>query len=333
MQQMAAPFARTLGRANMTVSALGLGGWAIGGPFLFDGRQDGWGEVDDDESIRAIRRAMELGITLFDTADVYGIGHSEEVIGKAIAGRRGEVAIATKFGFTYDKTKQAITGMDVSPAYISHACEASLRRLGTEYIDLYQLHVGTLSPEEAAAAAEALERLAEAGKIRAFGWSTDDPAMIRSFLHYPHFAATQSNLNVLADAPEMMALCERECLANLNRSPLAMGLLSGKFSADTQFSADDVRGAGHSWVAYFHDGKPLPSFLGKLAAIRDILTTKGRTPAQGALAWIWGRSPITIPIPGFKNTRQAEENARAMEFGPLTPQQMDEIASILTQTR
>lgn len=326
------PLARKLGRSSLIVSALGLGGWAIGGPFLFQGRPDGWGDVDDEESVRAIRRAIDLGVTLFDTADVYGIGRSEEVIGRAIAGRRDSVVIATKFGWTYDREKRAIIDSDVSPGYIAKACEASLRRLGTDTIDLYQLHVGTLSPGEAAAVGDALEELAHAGKIRAFGWSTDDPAMISSFLHYPHFAAVQSNLNVFDDAPEMIALCEQEGLADLNRSPLAMGLLSGKFRVDSQLSPDDVRGAGHSWVAYFRDGKPLPELLDKLAAVREILTSKGRTPAQGALAWILGRSDVTIPIPGFKTVRQAEENARAMEFGPLTPAQMNEIATILAKT-
>ena len=328
-----AAFTRPLGRSGLSVSALGLGGWAIGGPFLFEGKQDGWGEVDDRESTRAIRRAIDLGVTLFDTADVYGIGRSERVLGEAIAGRRADVVIATKFGCTYDEAKGAVVGTDVSPAYIARACEASLKRLATDYIDLYQLHVGSLPAAEATAAGEALERLAERGKIRFFGWSTDDPVAARSWLDFPHYTAVQFGLNLFDDAPEMVKAAEENRLAGLSRGPLAMGFLTGKFGPDTVFSENDVRGAGFSWVTHFKDGRPLPVFLRKLDAVRQILTSRGRTPAQGALAWIWGRSPATIPIPGFKNTRQAEDNAGAIASGPLTPQEMREITAILAATQ
>jgi len=110
-----------------------------------------------------------------------------------------------------------------------------------------------------------------------------------------------------------------------------MGFLSGKFTAESQFSKDDVRGAGHSWVTYFKDGKPVPKFLKKLDSVREILTSNGRTPVQGALAWIWGKSNSTIPIPGFKTVKKVEENAKAMDFGPLTQYKMDEIDRILYQ--
>ena len=111
-----------------------------------DGKADGWGDVDDGESMAALRRAQELGITFFDTADVYGAGHSEQVLGRALAGHRDEVVIATKFGYTFDTEQRAITGEDASPGYIRRACQASLRRLGTDRIDLYQLHIGNLRP-------------------------------------------------------------------------------------------------------------------------------------------------------------------------------------------
>src|ERR687896_1788349 len=132
-------FSRALGaRSGLETSALGLGCWAIGGPWTFNGDPAGWGEVDDNESIRAIRRALELGVTFFDTADVYGTGHSERVLGRALAGRRDDVVIATKFGNTYDASARVLTGADVSPAYIGWVCRASLDRLGTDRIDLYQ---------------------------------------------------------------------------------------------------------------------------------------------------------------------------------------------------
>ena len=121
---------------TITTSALGLGCWAIGGPFGRDGASAGWGDVDDDQSIAAIRRGLELGVTLFDTADVYGTGHSESILGRALGGERDKVAIATKFGNTFEEGTGRMLGADASPAYIRRACEASLRRLGTDRIDL-----------------------------------------------------------------------------------------------------------------------------------------------------------------------------------------------------
>ena len=151
-----------------------MGCWAIGGPMWMDGKVDGWGHVDDAESQRAILRALDLGITFFDTADAYGTGHSERILGQALQGHRHKVVIATKFGYTYDEARRHITGTDVSPAYIRRACEASLKRLQTDTIDLYQLHCGA-TPDEVAGIVEGLERLRTAGKIRAYAWSTDDP--------------------------------------------------------------------------------------------------------------------------------------------------------------
>jgi aryl-alcohol dehydrogenase-like predicted oxidoreductase len=126
----------------------------------------------------------------------------------------------------------------------------------------------------------------------------------------------------------MLALCERENLAAINRSPLAMGVLTGKYNLDTNFAKNDVR-SHVPWYIWFKDGRPSGEHLKKLDAVRDILTSGGRTLAQGALAWIWGRSEKAIPIPGFRTVQQAEENARAMEFGPLTPEQMKEIERLL----
>ncbi|MGH3491490.1 MAG: aldo/keto reductase [Actinopolymorphaceae bacterium] len=323
------PMTRRLGRSNIEVSALGLGCWAIGGPFKMFGKPDGWGAVDDDESIRAIHRALDLGVTLFDTADAYGTGHSERVLGRALAGRREQAVIATKFGFTHDEAKRELIGTDPSPGYVRRACEASLRRLGTDYIDLYQLHIGELPAEEAAPIRDALETLVDDGLIRAYGWSTGVAEKAEVFAAGPRCAAIQHSLHVFTDAAEVLAVCDAHDLASINNSPLAMGLLTGKFTADSQLPDDDVRGTGWEWVPYFSDGRPVPEFLAKLDAIREILRTNGRTLAQGALAWIWGRSERTIPIPGFKSVAQAEDNAGAMAFGPLEPVQMAEIEQLL----
>ncbi len=168
---------RALGRSGLEVSAVGFGCWAIGGQFTDSatGAPVGWGETDDAESAAALRRAFELGITFFDTADVYGTGHSERILGQALAGHRDEVVIATKFGNTFDSERRTMTGQDASPSYIRQACADSLRRLDTDRIDLYQLHLGDLPIAQAEDVVGTLEELAADGLIRSYGWSTDDP--------------------------------------------------------------------------------------------------------------------------------------------------------------
>jgi aryl-alcohol dehydrogenase-like predicted oxidoreductase len=320
---------RMLGRSGIEVSPMGLGCWAIGGPFWFDGKADGWGEVNDEESVRAIERAIELGVTFFDTADVYGTGHSERVLGRALEGRRDRAVIATKFGVRFDAATRRASGTDTSAAYVRGACEASLRRLRTDVIDLYQLHISSLPLEQAEEVAGVLEDLCREGLIRAYGWSTDDVEDARVFARMPSCASIEHTLNVFEDAPALLGLCADHDLASINRSPLAMGVLSGKFTAASRLPPDDVRGAGHTWVPYFEDGRLRPAFLERLAAVREILTSGGRTLSQGALAWIWARSERTIPIPGFKSVEQVEENAGAMVLGPLTPAQLREIETLV----
>jgi len=320
---------RRLGRSGIRVSGVGLGCWAIGGPFLFEGKPDGWGEVDDAESVRAIQRAVDLGVTFFDSADVYGTGHSERILGKALEGRRDRVVIATKFGHTYDEARREIVGADTSPAYIRRACEASLRRLGTDAIDLYQLHLWSLPASQAEDVFATLDGLRDAGLIRAYGWSTGDPRCAELLAAASAGTAVQHPLNVFSDAPEIIALGAEYDVASVCNTPLAMGLLTGKFDAGSKLPSDDVRGSGHEWVAYFEDGRPRQEFLDRLAAVREILRSDGRTLAQGALAWVMARSPRTVPIPGFKTAKQAEELAGAMRTGPLSGDQVREIEGLL----
>lgn len=315
---------------GLEVPRIGIGCWAIGGPFKMDGRNDGWGEIDDNQSLRALTLAHELGARLFDTADAYGTGHSEEVLGEAF-GNRPDVVIATKFGFTQDRAKRELTGTDVTPVYMELALDASLKRLKRDRIDLYQLHVGDASAEAMDRLAPALERRAESGDIAAWGWSTDDAKAVSRVLHFPHFKAVQQGLDVFRDGPEMVALCDKHGLPNLIRSPLAMGFLTGKFTAQSRVSTDDVRGAGHSWVRDFKDGRPSAESLRKLDAIRDVLTSGGRTIAQGALGWVLARSPQTIPIPGFKTEAQIRDNLGALDKGPLSPAAMAEISALLSR--
>jgi aryl-alcohol dehydrogenase-like predicted oxidoreductase len=324
---------RKLGRSGIEISAVGMGCWAIGGPF-WDGETPlGWGEVDDEESIRAIHAALDRGVNFFDTANVYGAGHSERVLGRAFSGRRSEVVIATKFNSVFDETTRQVTGSDSSPEGIRKACVDSLRRLDTDYIDLYQFHDNGYPADKAAPVRETLEDLVQEGKIRAYGWSTDFVDRATVFAEGENCTSIQVELNVIDDNPEMVAFCEQQDLAAINRGPLAMGLLTGKYSPQTVVATDDVRGQkSPDWMKYFKDGQPNPEWMARREAIVGILTSEGRTVAQGALAWLWGRTQQTLPIPGFRTVAQVEENAGAMDFGPLNPQQMEQIESILDRS-
>ncbi|MEU1042901.1 aldo/keto reductase [Streptomyces sp. NPDC005551] len=322
---------RTLGRSGIEVSALGFGCWAIGGEWSSaDGQPLGWGRVDDEESVRAVRRALDLGVTFFDTADAYGAGHSERVLGRALGKRRADVVVATKWGNVIDEDRRLLVGSDDSPAYARRALTASLRRLDTDHVDLYQLHLSDADPERAAELRDTCEEFVREGLVRAYAWSTDDPERAAVFAAGPHCAAVQHRLNVLQDAPELLALCAESDLASINRSPLAMGLLTGKHRAGRALAAGDIRSTPPAWLPGFSEGEGAdPHWLARVDSLKDILTSDGRTPAQGALAWLWARSPRTVPIPGFRSVAQAEENAGAMAKGPLTARQLTEIDDVL----
>lgn len=307
-----------------------MGCWAIGGPFFSGDEPHGWGEVDDKESIRAIHAAVDAGVNFFDTANVYGAGHSERVLGKALSGKRNDIVIATKFNAVFNEKTRQVTGSDSSPAGIRKACEDSLQRLGTDYIDLYQFHDNGFPAEKAGPVRDTLEELVAEGKIRTYGWSTDFADRAEFFAGGKNCSAVQLQLNVLFDNPEVISIAEKHNLAAINRGPLAMGLLTARYTADTEAAEDDVRGRkSPEWMMFFKNGKPNPEFLERREAVKEILCSKGRSLAQGSLAWLWGRSERTIPIPGFRTVSQVEENAAAMAFGPLTAQQMSEIDRLL----
>jgi aryl-alcohol dehydrogenase-like predicted oxidoreductase len=327
---MQATLTRTLGRSGIEVSALGMGCWAIGGPLWSGVTPLGWGEVEDDVSIRAVHAALDLGVYFFDTANAYGAGHSERVLGQALAGQRDRAVIATKFNAVFDEATRQVMGSDASPAGIRGACEASLRRLGTDYIDLYQFHDNGFPAAQAQPVRDTLEALVQEGKIRAYGWSTDFPENAAFFARGAHCAAIQVELNVLDDNPAILAICEEHNLAAINRGPLAMGLLTGKYTPGSGVSIEDVRGEkSPEWMKYFKDGRPSAEYVKKIEAVREILTAGGRTLAQGALAWLWARSPKTVPIPGFRTAAQVTENCQALSFGPLSRDQFEAVEQIL----
>jgi aryl-alcohol dehydrogenase-like predicted oxidoreductase len=307
-----------------------MGCWAIGGPFWDGDPPLGWGEVDDDESTRAIETCLDMGVTYFDTASVYGAGHSERVLGAALKHHRARVVISSKFGPVFNEETRQVSGHSAAVEDIRSSCEASLRRLGTDYIDLLFFHINDYPVEQAGEVRDTLDSLVAEGKILSYGWSTDFADRARFFAESRHCAAVQFQMNVIDENPALVRLCEERDIAGVNRGPLAMGLLTGKYAPETTVEGSDVRAShGPQWMKYFSGGKPSPEWAAKVAAVREILTGASRTLVQGALAWLWARSEKTLPIPGIRTADQARENCGAIDKGPLSAGQMREIAQIL----
>jgi aryl-alcohol dehydrogenase-like predicted oxidoreductase len=269
------------------------------------------------DAIRQIQAAVELGVTFFDTADNYGKGFSERILGEALRGRRDGIVVATKFGEDPMPDQEDPWSLDAGS--VERACEASLRRLEVECIDLYLLHSRDYPLERAPALIEVLEDLVRAGKIRYYGWSTDDVERARLFASGEHCIAIEHRLNVINDNPAMLDLCGEQDLASLNRGPLLMGVLAGRWSPETKLEEGDPRA---EWFE-------MDGFLEVLACVQQIepyLTSDGRSYVQGALGWIWRRSPLTIPLPGFRNMEQIQALVQAQQFGPLPLDVMQAIA-------
>lgn len=322
-------FTRKLGRSDIEVSAMGLGCYAIGGQFRVEnGQQWGWTGVEDDESVRAIHVAIDLGVNFLDTAQAYGVGHSETIIGKAIKGRRDKVLLATKFGKRMDEARKQILGSSIEPSHLRQSLEDSLLRFGTDYIDLFQWHESDGALEDLPDLLDVLDRLVDEGKIRYYGWSTDDAERAAQMAQRKNCVAVQHRVHVFErseNVSNMLAVCDEHNLASINRGPLMMGILTGKFNEASTFIAGDVR---HT-IGFDFKNERWGRLLKQVEAVREVLTSDGRTLPQGALAWIWARSPRTIPIPGFKNVKQVTENVRAVEFGPLTDEQFRQVEIIM----
>ena len=325
---------RTLGKSRLEVSALGMGCWAIGGPWTWDqpGQTPfpaGWGNTDDEESLRGLQTALDLGVNFFDTAANYGAGHSEVLLGRAFKGKRDQVVIATKFGHIVNEEKKTVYGApDQIIKNVRNDVENSLRRLQTDTIDIYQLHEGGHDPDRALELQSVLEELVKVGKIRWYGWSTDRVTSAQKFAGAStaiHCTSIQFRLNAIFDNASMRQVCADYNLAGINKDPLNKGFLTGKFNTSTTFPENDVRRGTD-----FSDPETFKRL--KIAAdIHDILTSNGRSMAQGALAYNWALDDRMVPIPGFKSVEQVRENAGALAFGPLTAGQVKEIQQIVAQ--
>ena len=309
---------------------LGLGTWAIGGPFFAGETALGWGEVPEDQALATLEAAYEGGIRVFDTAAVYGAGEAERRLSKALKSKT-DVFIATKMGLGFDEASKQVSGEFVQPGQPTQTVEESRARLDRDHIDLVFLHLNSFSIESAARVFEEMETLRTKGRIGSYGWSTDYPDRATAYANQPGFTAVQHAQNIFADVPTISAALGQTDLWRFIRSPLAMGLLSGKYSAQSALGSDDIRNQGQDWIEYFVDGKPTPAFLDMLAQVRELLQTGGRSLTQGALAWVMAQSDRTIPIPGARTPEQAQENAATLELGPLDVDTLAQIEAVITR--
>ncbi|MDJ1007221.1 MAG: aldo/keto reductase [Paracoccaceae bacterium] len=307
---------------------LGMGCWAIGGPFSYEGRPVGWGPSDDTTSRAAIAAAFEAGIRVFDTAQAYGTGHSEALLGEMLEDRP-EARIVTKVGIGIDPATRSLTGLVTEPAALEAALDGSLRRLRRERIDLVLVHPNEFSIDEAAPVFDWLGAERERGRIAAFGWSTDFPDKAVAYAGRPGYRAVEFAANLFFRADGLRPAVSGAELLPLIRSPLAMGLLAGRIGKDTRFAPTDVRARDETALAYFEEGRPNPDHLARIDAVRELLTTGGRSLAQGALGWLWALEPGAIPVPGMRTPAQVADLAGAREKGPLPRAVFDEIEALI----
>jgi aryl-alcohol dehydrogenase-like predicted oxidoreductase len=304
---------RTLGRDGLVVSELGLGCM---------GMSQAYGEADRDESIATVRRALDLGVTFLDTSDVYGGGHNEELVGEAIAGRRDEVQLATKFSLSRDEHGEM--HIDGRPENVRACAEASLRRLGVDVIDLYYQHrVDAKVPIEDTVGAMA--ELVDQGKVRFLGLSEASVASIRRAVAVHPIAALQSEWSLwtrdLED--EVVGVAREHGVGIVPFSPLGRGFLTGAITSPSDFGEDDFR-RGHPRFT----GEAFEVNLRLVDAVRTIAAEKGATPGQLALAWVLARGEDVVPIPGTKRRSYLEENvgAVAVELTADDLARLDQIA-------
>lgn len=306
---------RPLGKTGLNVSEISFGTWAIGGS---------WGQTDESESLRALDKAMDEGVNFFDTADVYGDGKSERLLAQATKGKEDRIYIATKFCRAGDIHDRAT----YSEAQVRQWCEASLKRLNRETIDLYQIHCPPLAILKDGAIFEVLDKLQSEGKIRAYGVSVESVEEGLYCLEQPGVQALQIIFNLFRQKPlaELLPRAQERGVGLLVRLPLASGLLTGKFSGETRFEAEDHRhfnkdgqhfNVGETFAGLpFEKGVALSKELAWISDGRESMT-------RAALRWILDNPEITCVIPGFKSVQQVEDNLAAQAVPPFTASEQE----------
>jgi len=315
---------RMLGRTGLQVSEVGFGAWAIGGPAKLGEVEIGWGEVDDALSLRAIDAAYDAGVTFFDTADVYGTGRSEVLIGKALKSKRDRAVIATKVGNRTSADGQWVK--DFSKSWISEAIDASLTRLGTDYVDLYQLHSGTDTAQYRDETFEALEALKAAGKIRHYGISVGPCAHGPWVIRNTSAATIQVIYNMLEREPEaeLLPLAKEKGIGIIARVPLASGFLTGKFTPETRFAPNDHR-------SRTYPPEKIRQMVAQVAKLGFLTQGKRKTLSQAALQYCLAHPAVSAVIPGAKMPEQARANAAASDGVLLTPDEVAQARAILAE--
>jgi aryl-alcohol dehydrogenase-like predicted oxidoreductase len=305
---------RELGTSGLIVSAQGLGCM---------GMSEFYGATDDTESIATIHRAIDLGVTFLDTADMYGVGRNEELVGKAISDRRDKVILATKFG-NVRTPEGGFAGVNGKPEYVRACCEASLKRLGVDVIDLYYQHrVDPETPIEDTVGTMA--ELVKEGKVRYLGLSEASPATIRRAAAVHSIAALQTEYSLWSREPEdeILPLCRELGIGFVAYSPLGRGFLTGQIKKFEDFAPDDYRRN-----APRYQGENFDKNLELVKRIEALAAEKGVKPSQLALAWVMAQGNDIVPIPGTKRRTYLEENAAAssITFTPEELARIDEIA-------
>jgi len=308
---------RTLGKNGPPISVVGFGSWAAGG--------DMWGTTQDDDIIAAMRRAFELGVTWYDTADAYGFGHSEELVAEALDGRRDEVFIATKVGIRKG-------GFSLAPGYIAEACDASLKRLRTDRIDLYQIHWPGDRKTPLEDSWQAMAALQDSGKVRFIGVSNFRVKHLEKCEPIRHVDSVQPEYSMLIrDAEdEVIPWCAEHGTGVVTYGSLAYGILTGKFTADAKFEKSDWR-SGSMGIDYYEElfaPKAFRRHLATVEQLKEIAARLGITVAQLAIAWLLRTEAVTSAIVGAKRPSQIEETAAAGD-AELDDDTLDEIEKVL----
>lgn len=307
---------RKLGKQGPELTEIGFGAWAIGGPWAY-----GWGPQDDKDSINAIHAALDLGVNWIDTAAVYGLGHSEKIVGEAVKGRRDKVIIATKCGLVWDSNGNVRP--NINPGSIKQEVEQSLRRLQTDYIDLYQIHwPDGKTPEEKAW--EMMVKLKEEGKVRYIGVSNFNVEQMQKCLEIGHIDSLQPPYNMVRRKveKEILPFCKENGIGVVAYSPMMSGLLTGKFDIN-RLAEDDWRRKS----PYFKEPflSKVQHFLEKLQPIAE---KYGKTVAQFSIGWVLQHPAITSAIVGARRPDQVEETVKGAGFS-IEPEDMKQIDQLL----